>query len=327
MRFLASLNDARGARGMPELLKVLGPFIITILAKRRRAKGYYDYQTLAMFRYVWLQTMSINALLNYVLFRRDLGFPLHPRWESRFRLEVKKLNFFRRQRVKLLLAELSVNSQKNPEKSLHLRDESFALYQNQSVWRREFKEQMIQDSKLGLCVVGNSGSLINSGLGEFINQHETVVRFNNFQNSKSSALDIGKKIDVWMISPIYSASVPDVKWMVVSGPDVLFHRRNWNKFRKLSSNKVRVLTVPLIIWKSVVKQLKAPPSAGILFLAWLKMLLGSWDNIFVAGFSYSYSKTIPYHHANSRHKAVERHNWEAEYNLIQQWRLEGLQVK
>jgi len=327
MGLLASLNDARGARRMPQSLKVLGPFIIAVLAKRRRAKGYYDYQTLAMFRYVWLQTNSISALLDYVLFRCDLGFPLQPRWESTFNAEMKRLNFFRQQRVKLLLAELSVNSPSEFEQSFHQSDELFDLYQRQDVSRREFKEQMVQDSKLGLCVVGNSGRLLNSGLGELIDQHQQVIRFNNFQNSKSSASDIGMKIDIWMVSPIYSAPAPEVKWIIVSGPDMLFHRRNWNKFRQLNSNKTRVLTVPLIIWQSLVKQLKAPPSAGILFLAWLKILLGSWDNVFVVGFSYSYSSVIPYHHANSRHKAVERHNWEAEYNLIQQWKLEGLQLK
>jgi hypothetical protein len=84
--------------------------------------------------------------------------------------------------------------------------------------------------------------------------------------------------------------------------------------------------VPLEHWRELVKQLQAPPSAGILFLTWLYALLGSWQFIKAVGFGYSEQTATSYHHAKLNHTATNRHHWAAELALLKRWQQQGLYV-
>lgn len=328
MRALASraafLWGRRGERGLPAIGGRLPTLALAFVARRRRAKGYYDGRTLALFRCVWLRTCSVSALLDYVLFRRDLGFPLADRWVVALSTGLKHLSARRQRLASALLAEVGASAGSDWVKLLAAN--RTALHEQQEAWREAFAQWILQQAEVGICVVGNAGAMRGSGLGQVIDQHGLVVRFNRFRGAESDVADIGERLDVWVVAPGYTgAPPPAVRWIVVSGPDMRFRRQNWDSLGPALDAGVAVLTTPLPLWRELVAQLQAPPSAGLLFLAWLRALLGSWDGVIAVGFGVSASSNAPYHHAVRRHRAVARHNWPEERALLQHWHSEGLE--
>jgi capsular polysaccharide export protein len=198
----------------------------------------------------------------------------------------------------------------------------------QAEWRAQFAQWLLQRSAKGLCVVGNGGNLIGSGLGSEIDRHGVVVRFNQFNGGSSRAVDIGARIDVWVTAPGFSGPVPQgVQWVVVSGPEMAFRLQDWRRFEAPWRDGTPVLTVPLQTWSELVSALQAPPSAGLLFLAWAKSFLGSWAGVRGLGLGSVASGSVPYHQANSDRLAGSRHHWPAERMLLRSWQQEGLNVE
>ena len=71
------------------------------------------------------------------------------------------------------------------------------------------------------------------------------------------------------------------------------------------------------------RKLKAPPSAGLLTLAWLRSIRGCWDGIEVFGMGYAGGR---YHAAKHKHRPSHRHRWDMEAALLRQWASDGLNV-
>jgi hypothetical protein len=179
----------------------------------------------------------------------------------------------------------------------------------------------------GICVVGNAGRLRGGGLGAFIDSHALVVRFNRFRSTTSADADIGSRVGVWVISPVFSGPPPpSVKWVVVAGPDMQYRFQSWKRLLPALSAGAAVLTAPLPPWRRLVARLQAPPSAGLQVLFWLRRLLGSWKGVTAVGFGLTAAGTRAYHHADRRQQPVRRHNWEGERGLLDEWISEGLRV-
>jgi hypothetical protein len=154
-----------------------------------------------------------------------------------------------------------------------------------------------------------------------------VVRFNLFRSEGTTGVDIGERLGVWVVAPGFSGFPPPrVEWIVVSGPDVQFRLQGWKRLLPALSNGACVLTVPLPPWRRLVARLQAPPSAGVLFLFWLRSMLGSWDGVTVVGFGVEASAAVRYHYADRRQQPVRRHNWEGERILLRHWKSEGLKA-
>lgn len=196
-----------------------------------------------------------------------------------------------------------------------------AIDRGQDEWRAGFAASL--HAARSICVVGNSGALIGAGLGEVIDQHELVVRFNVFRGPQTDVRDSGHRLDAWVASPNLATAPPaDARWVIVSGPDVRYRLQNWDWLRPVLDQGRPVLTIPLEVWRQLVSQLAAPPSAGLLFLAWLRGLRGEWRGISAVGFGGAGAG--PYHHAVRRQPAASRHHWEAERLVLQRWMAEGL---
>jgi hypothetical protein len=288
------------------------------------------------------------ALLDYQLFRRDLGLPLS---SSSKTLLIDNLHRFRRNQD-LALALLAEANALDPGRLSRVTISGHAkhmaplaaslrktgakdapdwladLHANQLQWRREFTNDFANPGK-SICIVGNASTIQDSGQGNRIDGHDLVVRFNHYRGPQSRDEDIGARLDLWAMAPGFVPTGPMVNrapWVVVTGPDVLFRRRNWQPLRQRLARFKPVVTVPLPIWRDLVALLEAPPSAGLLVLAWLADLRKGWQNIHAVGFGILPSRSIAYHHADPRHKPSSRHNWERERKLLREWKTQGLSL-
>jgi hypothetical protein len=295
------------------------------VARRRRTAGWYDRRTLALFRRAWVRGGGAASLLGYALFRRDLGWPLPKRQQPLLRQALAQLSGRRKRLAIDLLAEADGLAADQPA-DRPLSETQAEIRRMQATWRSEFGQWLQVRGERGVCVLGNGGNLLGAGLGPLIDEHGAVVRFNRFRGSASTPADIGERVDVWVTAPGYTGAAPaGVPWIVVSGADMAFRLQDWRRFEEPLRSGAKVLTVPLEPWRQLVAQLQAPPSAGVLFLAWSRSLLGSWTPLRALGFA-GVGAGGPYHHADARHQPAGRHHWPAERTVLKHWQEKGLRL-
>nr|CAA6829786.1 MAG: Unknown protein [uncultured Thiotrichaceae bacterium] len=320
--------------------------------RRARAAGRYSRETLRLYWNAWQASGKGDDLLSLLLFRRDLGLDLTYQWSGLLSASFNTLGRSRRVLACSLLLEfnehcsdrnsLNINDANNIQlpATLHCVKEFYSLtsmqqslvriYDEQVDWQNSFHFQLCQWVKAkGICVVGNAANMTGSFLGEAINRHGCIVRFNVFYAEGVLAEDVGEGLDVWCVTPSFkSGQKPSIKWSVLLGPELQFRTVNWSGFVSLLNDDGKILTVPKVVWRGLVKELGSPPSAGIAFLAYLRFLLGSFEGISVAGFggltAVSSGKNQVYHHTTPKHKASPRHNWAGEQKLMHSWLAKGL---
>ena len=98
-------------------------------------------------------------------------------------------------------------------------------------------------------------------------------------------------------------------------------RPQWERWT--AENGGNLLSVPLPVWRALVRELQAPPTAGLLALNWLRSIRNSWDGVIVYGIGYKGGR---YHAARQRQRPSHRHDWEKESALLQRWTTEGLKL-
>lgn len=270
-------------------------------AKHARTLGFYNLETLWLYRKTWLESKDLSDYLNYLSFRRDMGYPItrnqKKRLHSWHKNPLSKLFFILTKRHSLTLKRKILREQIMHSDEL-----------------QQFEKRLKNASSIQF--VGNSGALINSKLGNHIDLADIVIRFNLSFSSESQTEDTGSKTDIWVGAPDFHFPAPTASWYILAGPDML----NWiSQLPAAFRNKEPIFSIPLIYWRKLVRILAAPPSAGLLTLSWIINLapntqkhlcgFGSKDNI----------ARHPYHHADIKHTAVQRHNWAAERNLLQVW--------
>ncbi len=300
------------------------PFFPMKIAKYRRKKGLYDCKTLWYYKKAWQKNKSPKAFVDYCMFRRDLGFILS---ENRVKFIMSILNKLGKKHKKYavsLLKDVSLEQMSHLDILKENRGWLRTIHEKQEEWRRSFKKELVNNKKSGICIVGNSAILNNAMLGNKIDQQGLVIRFNRCWNEDKGTQYTGKELDIWVSAPDYRGKTQSsARWMIVSGPDMLYREAGWNRFKEYIDSGGYVVTVPLDIWKKLVFKLHAPPSAGVLVLYWLREIFGNWDGISAAGFDLTVPTGI-YHHVDVKHPPGKRHNWEKEKALLWQWKEEGL---
>lgn len=293
----------------------------------------------------WQLAPSAERLLSYALLRRDMGLPLPSRWVEPLRAGLGRLRSTRRRLALGLLAEHGVHALDGLPKDW-LQDASNhlpalaeygtgtlqqpllqLLHAKQTEWRQQFAAWLAKRSQTGaIAVVGNAATLHGSGLGAAIESCSVVVRFNRCGVEADFAADVGSRTDVWVVSPAYRGPIPSgVRWILLTGPDMRYRLQDWNMVIPLLAADRPVLTFPLDIWRQQVSRLQAPPSAGVLTLAWLSQLLtDAWSSLRVAGIGTGLNAAGRYHRMVKQQSPASRHNWIAEQSLITDWTRQGL---
>ncbi len=327
--------------------RIAGP-LAGLRARWRRDRGRYGAPTLAGYWAAWQASGSPQALLRLAAFRRDLGRPLPRRWVVPLYAACPTLTPNSRRLALGLLAEA------DPARLAGLPAECLAeaaaaipalaalapaagqdaatarlatLQAQQPRWRADFAAwAAARRDAGGLCVVGNAATLRGRGLGHAIDAHAAVLRFNAFRGGDTAAADIGKRVDVWVTKGDYRGERPvGPAWAVLSGPDPRYRAVDVTTLALLAADDTPVLTVPLAVWRALVRELDAPPTAGLLTLTWLRTLLASWDGIRCAGIGSGLAGDGRYHAAIAGKPPGRRHAWAREQALVERWRNEGLQ--
>lgn len=322
-------------------------FVNRYLGQYRRHKGFYDKVTLRCFAAASAANGSPVDLLYYALFRRDLGKPLPARWVSVLMAALYDFTPYQRRMALGLLAEARPDSLSNIDLSViadgiqlpavasrvpNLADDLSSIARidvTQLRWRQDFADQLNRAlSSGGVAVVGNAATLSGLRLGTEIDQHDLVVRFNHFMGNSGQIEDVGRRTDVWVVSPGYRGPLPEeVSWVVMTGPDMRYRLSDWHRVIPLIERGVPLLTIPLSIWGGLVRILNAPPSAGVFVLAWLNSLTDcGWRGVSAAGVGTGLGKGGRYHASLSRHTASGRHAWSREVRLVEAWRQNGLSI-
>lgn len=301
-------------------------------AARRRAGGRYDPVLLA-WAYRAARGGAVADLCRLALWRRDLGRPLPRRWVAPLRDGLAQLPAAQRCLALGLLAEAAPaalaglpagwldEAARQPGVALALgRAQPLAPVATFEAW-------LAAQRPRGHCVVGNAASLAGRGLGAQIDAAGVVWRFNHWQGPAAQAADQGRRCDVWVLSPaLRQAPLPaGLRWAVLSGPDVRYTQRGWGLVTRLQQAGVGVVCVPLPVWRGCVAALQAPPSAGLLSLAWLRgqgAAPAPWAGVRALGIGEG--RAAAYHLADRRARAGSRHDWDAEAALLARWRAEGL---
>ena len=322
-------------------LNTLRAWCLSLRARRYRSIGRYNRDMLAAAFGAWNFGSSGENLVRWALIRRDLGWPISHRIAKRLVEILPELGY------RYSLQSISLIAEKYPQ---YLEGMSKALLEKaasrfpalhglmdscdnshhalrligrmQNEWRLAFSDVVYAAvSKAGLAVVGNAAGLRTAQLEPKVDMCDLVVRFNHYGRGVELQACVGRKTDVWVMSPAYKGPAPTCvpKWVVVSGPAMEYKLQDWGVIQSLIEQGSKVLTVPLNIWAGCVQQLDAPPSAGVLILYWLKSILNSNRQIiFVAGVG-MHSKGGAYHLVDKHYSAESRHNWVAESAWLEQW--------
>jgi hypothetical protein len=183
--------------------------------------------------------------------------------------------------------------------------------------------RLILANKGSICVVGNSPCDIGRGLGPAIDDHAVVIRFNNFSTSPEHAQDYGTKCDVWCRSPSYrhvnrrstfkpslTIAVAPLQWRIENGQDMPIEYMGQN-------DPLDVAPVELVTATAV--RCGAPPSSGLLTLAWIESILGGLDGVSSCGFALTDQENgLKHYFKNPERKKAPPHDWGREREVLNQ---------
>ena len=336
---------------MPQAWARLPGWALWLNALRRQSCGLYDGETESRFRLAWRKSGDARKLIDWLRFRRELGLP--PEQDSREQIvaalsrtggssacDLAEL-LVEAGGVSVPLGEIGLSAMlrcadRSPPVAKALVEAGHAvsahagrladIHAGQEAWREELGDQMRQAGG-AVCLVGNGASLAGAGLGARIDAHAMVIRFNRWRSPSTGILDVGSRLDAWVCAPRFLNEINTVgcalpRWLVLAGPDVRYRRAgravDWARLAGLLDAGVKVVTIPLPVWRQAVAELGAPPSSGLLMLVWARALLGGRGGCALAGFDGALAYGS-YHHAGRAHSPGRRHAWAKEAELLQSW--------
>lgn len=168
-----------------------------------------------------------------------------------------------------------------------------------------------------ICVVGNAATEIGKYQQQAIDSADIVFRFNSAVTNNTYSEAYGSRTDYWVVSPSYSVQASNLKAnrIVLSGVSP-FHKPSiyWQTLANIQQTEYFVF--PKSVWYSLVAELKAPPSAGLLCLATLINWRPKATTIETYGINNAAVSTQ--NHYSDNNKRSTRHNWTGESLLVKQ---------
>lgn len=176
-----------------------------------------------------------------------------------------------------------------------------------------------------IAVVGNSPCEIGLGKGKLIDEHDVVIRFNNYELNSNLSADYGAKEDVWFFSPNLPLIFPreDMsKYSFIGSPlvsrdlsksSIDFYKAidgNSNFFRmNIHGDASRRANVTC-------------PSVGVYTLIYLDVMCNGFKSLSLFGFALTdyHSGVRHYFSGDKNHDAGRVHAWERERTYLDEFR-------
>ena len=285
-----------------------------------RQQGMYQPTTLRHFHRVWQQSGHAKDWLQYLRFRRSLGYPLTAH-RAKAIASLLQGPWWLRWKHGVLPAEQRQFAQLLQEYQQQLPEQSnwlTAQLQQQDQLLQNWMQRCRQAHRI--AIVGNSGSLAGSGAGAQIDQADLVIRFNHCFSDQTSAADAGQKTDIWVVAPGFRGPQQQTSLTILSGPAMLWHQQQFSYLQQVNAP---LLQVPLDCWRKMVRQFAAPPSAAPLVTQLL--LSQGVKPTQLQLFGLNPADSSRYHFALPAHQPSPRHHWKAEQQWWQQLRDLGAQ--
>lgn len=181
--------------------------------------------------------------------------------------------------------------------------------------------RLVRENAHSIAVVGNSPSELGRRRGQEIDKRNLVIRFNSFSTDPQYRADVGSRVDVWCRDVNYRnmrrrdgegfqvelVPIP-IYWRMKNGQDTLVDAL---------LRGAALEEVPQTLHAELRERLEAPPSSGLSILYWLRSILGSLDEVLVAGFSLTDQVDGPTHYSKvPRLRAMPPHDWTRERVLF-----------
>jgi len=188
------------------------------------------------------------------------------------------------------------------------------------------------DSGKRVALVGNGPSLEGNGAGTDIDAHDIVIRFNNtgivVDATAEIEADIGSKTTLWVASPglNFDTVRAAANRCAVTGPDPWTRAsRYWTQVAVQAVTHIAIFD--LRRWHCLVRELSAPPSAGLLMIDALRQAGVKASAMTTFGFSRLENHKLmdgapndeTANHYRDDAARSDRHNWSAEATLYQKW--------
>jgi capsule polysaccharide export protein KpsC/LpsZ len=201
-----------------------------------------------------------------------------------------------------------------------LNEKNFQSFEKLISYKGRLKT-LILESRGDVCIVGNSPSLIGKGLGEEIDKHKLVIRFNSYNTDYPYSEDYGCKTDVWVRMPFhpYVKNSPNSchKLIVFSGSNRYFRSyTEWDGILELIESGFPVEFFDPKAFYELQAQLGSPPTSGLMLCYLLYKTIGPLKKSNVYGFSYLEEVNNIYHYSDSNAESGKRHSWSSEAEIF-----------
>lgn len=182
-------------------------------------------------------------------------------------------------------------------------------------------KKLVLDAEGDVCIVGNGPSMLGKKLGEEIDNHKIVVRFNSYNTEYPHSEDYGCKTDVWVRMPFH----PYVKNEPESGHQlIMFSGSNryyrsyteWDSLFELIEMGFPVEFFDPKTFYELQAELGSPPTAGLMLCYMLYKIIGPLKPSNFYGFSYLDDDTEQYHYSDKTADAGKRHDWSIEADFF-----------
>lgn len=179
--------------------------------------------------------------------------------------------------------------------------------------------ELVLGANGSVCLVGNAPSLIGSNLADQIDQHDLVVRFNNYSTDYPYSEDYGVKTDVWVRMPFHPYvkrdADPNLKLVMFTGSNRLYRPyTEWNAVLEYIERGFPVQFFPSATLYELQKALGCPPTAGLTLCYMLYKILGPLRPEQCLGFSFTDPSNAQgsYHYSDQNAASSARHDWDRE---------------
>lgn len=198
-------------------------------------------------------------------------------------------------------------------------------------FEREQKENSFEEKILNaksVAIVGNAPNVLGQNKGKEIDDHDIVIRINNFQLKQYKA-DVGTKTDIWFkdMGTLYGNNTVSYDTDILN----VISYNYWNTaFQIHLFNPDSIANRPLYFTPTNVYETITPiiapaipfPTTGYIAILWTYSLLKSFRNVDIYGFSfldenvttynYYYDKKFKYLHTSQKEDLITMHNMQQE---------------